>query len=578
MKAVVLAGGWGSIFSHLGTHLEKIDLPIANKDLFQYQLSFLRKYNIGEVYICLSKENGHSHKTIHFQSNGIRVHPIVDAYPKGTAGCLKPLEKALGDAPFVVLNGNLLPDFDFDSMLNIHNESHAAITLAVSPLWSRKPYGMEVVVTDSNRSLKEYKTDLLKDSAYSNYTPHGVYIFSPEVLRLIPVHSYMDIKEQLIPDVNYQGGIVKAHPIDGYCKGIFTLADFYTLNRDVLEGRVPGVKLSREFLQLNNGVWVGDDVKIGAFVNLVGPVIIGQNSRIEKYTQVIGPTVIGPDCTVGKNSVVAGSIVMDQTTISSHVEIKRCIVSKGCMVSKNASYQNTVLVEKKMQIGDMNLLTPEYNFKDVLGLKFESLVNRGLWSTHAVFKRSFDLVVSTLLLVLLSPVLLMITVLLKMTSGSPVVFIQKRCGKFGKEFNMLKFRTMVNGADKMHGRLLAKNEVDGPMFKMHNDPRLTPLGRFLRNVSLDELPQLLNVIKGEMSLVGPRPLAINEMKYCNRWEDVRLKVKPGLTGLWQVNSRNAKTFHTWIDQDIYYIKHQSAWLDTKILFRTFRKFLSMTGT
>jgi lipopolysaccharide/colanic/teichoic acid biosynthesis glycosyltransferase/NDP-sugar pyrophosphorylase family protein len=578
MKAVILAGGWGSVFRHLGNNLEKIELPIANKNLIHYQLNFLRKFDISEVFICLSKENGISKQIALLDSESLKVHLVKDLYPKGTAGCLQPLKEELKKEPFVIMNGNLLVDFDLDRMIGAHCANRAKISLAVSPLWSRKPYGMEVVVTDTNRTLKEYKTDLLKESAYSHYIPHGVYVFDPEVLDLVPNHGYMDIKEQLIPDVRYQGGLVKAHTINGYCKPIFSVTDYYMANKDVLEGRVPGVKLSKEFRGWNHGIWVGNDVKIGAFVNLVGPVIIGDNSEIEKYAQIIGPTVIGGHCTIGRNSIVSGSILLENTKVAHNTEVQNCIVSKDCQISKKGHYQNTVLIQKNMQIGDINLLTPEYHFKDVLGLRLQSLMSRGLWLTHAAFKRAFDLSFALLLAILIAPIFLVISLLIWMTSGTPIFFVQKRCGKYGKEFSMIKFRTMVKEAEKLHVKLLAKNEVDGPMFKLKNDPRLTSFGKFLRKISLDELPQLVNVIRGDMSLVGPRPLAVKEMKFCNRWEDMRLRVKPGLTGLWQVNSRNSGKFHTWIDQDIYYIKNQSPWLDTKILFQTFRKFLSQAGS
>ena len=133
---------------------------------------------------------------------------------------------------------------------------------------------------------------------------------------------------------------------------------------------------------------------------------------------------------------------------------------------------------------------------------------------------------------------------------------------------MVKFRTMVKDAEEMQAQLRPLSEVDGPMFKIENDPRSTPLGRQLRRYSVDEIPQLWNVLKGEMSLVGPRPLAEREMQFCPAWRDARLKVRPGVTGLWQVSGRSKTSFHDWIRLDIEYVRERSTMLDLKILART----------
>ncbi|MCE7873073.1 sugar transferase, partial [bacterium CPR1] len=165
----------------------------------------------------------------------------------------------------------------------------------------------------------------------------------------------------------------------------------------------------------------------------------------------------------------------------------------------------------------------------------------------------------------------------KLDSPGPAFFRQRRCGLEGREFELIKLRTMVAGAHSMQTSLSDQNEVDGPVFKIAKDPRVTKLGRLLRSTSLDELPQLFNVWKGEMSLVGPRPLVMTEMALCPVWRSTRLKVKPGVTGLWQVNGRSGALFHDWIRFDMAYVMQQSLWLDIKILFATARVVLSKAG-
>ncbi|MBI2472546.1 MAG: sugar transferase [Planctomycetes bacterium] len=190
-------------------------------------------------------------------------------------------------------------------------------------------------------------------------------------------------------------------------------------------------------------------------------------------------------------------------------------------------------------------------------------------------KRTLDIVCSLLFLIFFSPLFLIIAMLIKIDSRGPVFFLQKRCGKDGKEFNMYKFRTMVKDAESLKKEL--KNEMDGPMFKMKNDPRVTQIGKALRKWSFDELPQFLNVLKGDMSLVGPRPLADDEMTGDNNWRQIRLSVKPGVTGLWQIMGRASGKFSDWVSYDIEYVKKRSLLMDLKILIMTVITVLRNTG-
>ena len=191
-------------------------------------------------------------------------------------------------------------------------------------------------------------------------------------------------------------------------------------------------------------------------------------------------------------------------------------------------------------------------------------------SLQGLAKQFIDFAGALAMLVLLSPVLLLCASAIKITSPGPILFRQKRSGINGRPFTMYKFRSMGTNAEQRKHELAAMNEMSGPVFKVANDPRITRIGRFLRRFSLDELPQLFNVLKGAMSLVGPRPLPVDETK---RFEDLahrrRLSVKPGLTCLWQISGRNeVNEFSDWVRLDLEYIDNWSLWLDIKILFRT----------
>ncbi|MCR3757952.1 sugar transferase [Clostridium felsineum] len=188
---------------------------------------------------------------------------------------------------------------------------------------------------------------------------------------------------------------------------------------------------------------------------------------------------------------------------------------------------------------------------------------------YYIIKRIIDIIGSVIGIVILSPVMLVVIIAIKMDSKGSIIFSQKRVGQNGKTFNMYKFRSMVENAEKLLAGLKDKNEVSGPMFKMSDDPRITKIGRFIRKTSLDELPQLFNVLRGEMSLVGPRPNLPSEVKKFNELQKKKFLVKPGLTCYWQVMGRSSIGFEEWIRLDLKYIKERSTFLDLKLIFRTF---------
>lgn len=183
-------------------------------------------------------------------------------------------------------------------------------------------------------------------------------------------------------------------------------------------------------------------------------------------------------------------------------------------------------------------------------------------------KRSIDILGSLCGLVLLSPILLIIMVLIKLESKGPVIFSQERVGRYGKKFKMYKFRSMVVNAEELKAKLAAQNEMSGPMFKMKDDPRVTKVGKFIRKTSLDEIPQLVNVLKGDMSLVGPRPSLPKEVEQFEAWMHRRHDVKPGLTCYWQVSGRNNIDFEDWMKLDIKYVEERNLREDIRLILKT----------
>ena len=198
---------------------------------------------------------------------------------------------------------------------------------------------------------------------------------------------------------------------------------------------------------------------------------------------------------------------------------------------------------------------------------------------YEVFKRIFDIVCAVFALAILFIPLLIISVVIIIDSpGAPPIFVQKRVGYKGKIFNFYKFRSMVPNAEQMLDTLLEQNEMDGPVFKMKEDPRITRVGRFIRACSIDELPQLINIVKGDMSFVGPRPALVREVEQYDEKERKRLDVMPGLTCYWQIQpERNNLSFEEWLNLDLKYIRERNFLVDLKIIFKTVGAVIGMDG-
>ncbi len=230
-----------------------------------------------------------------------------------------------------------------------------------------------------------------------------------------------------------------------------------------------------------------------------------------------------------------------------------------------------------MQADFIELTASRYLASEFAGKPAVVYSRRPERSAAIVLKEMLDRLAAVVGVVMLSPLLLAIAVSVRLSSPGPVFFKQERCGLNGRRFKLLKFRTMVSNAEQLKGRLSHLNEMDGPAFKIKNDPRTTRLGRFLRKLSLDELPQLINVARGDMSLVGPRPPLPEEVRRYDLWQRRKLSMKPGITCLWQVGDRNDSTFEQWMRQDLEYIDNWSLMLDAKILLRTIPAVINATG-
>jgi exopolysaccharide biosynthesis polyprenyl glycosylphosphotransferase len=225
-------------------------------------------------------------------------------------------------------------------------------------------------------------------------------------------------------------------------------------------------------------------------------------------------------------------------------------------------------IEFKIVPGILELIASRVDVDELGGVPLLSVSEIQLKGLNAFVQRGADIILSSIGIVLLSPLFLLFAVLVKLSSPGPVLFGQERAGLDGKPFMMFKFRSMIKDAENLFPELAPLSEVEGYLFKMKDDPRITPLGRFMRRFSIDEFPQLFNVFRGDMSLVGPRPPLPREVEKYSAWHRKRLRVRPGITGLWQVSGRSLLPFEDMVRLDVYYIENWSLWLDFKILLRT----------
>ncbi|NLX13673.1 MAG: hypothetical protein GXY44_08480 [Phycisphaerales bacterium] len=311
------------------------------------------------------------------------------------------------------------------------------------------------------------------------------------------------------------------------------------------------------------GVLVGRRCRIHPSARLVPPIIMQAGVILEAGATVVGPAVLGAESRVRRGATVAQSVLAAHVEVGHEATVLHQVVSGRC--SRDMAHQEYLPEPLGGSIG--------MSKNEVYGVKGINLTNGQTSSRKKAqffIKRFVDIGLSLIALIVLAPFFMIIALLIKLDSRGPVFFIHRRESRHGKEFSCYKFRTMQDDAHNLQQTLYSMNEVDGPQFKLLNDPRITRIGRWLRLTNSDELPQLFNVLLGQMSLVGPRPSPFRENQICIPWRQARLSVRPGITGLWQIcrDGPAHSGFHQWIYYDIIYVRNFSIWLDIKILLAT----------
>lgn len=569
MKAVILAGGLGTNLNPLTKRCPQIMLPIANKPLVDYLLDFLRRWEIREVILCINPQTRVVQDHIgDGRRFGLHVRYSLEGKPRGTAGALLNIKDMLAEEPLLVLNGNQIFELDLRDLMRFHREKGSKLTIIAN-----------IDGFPSKEKLQVKKDHLLVKYVPRSYheepSPLGIYLINPGVLDLVEdTGGYLDIKEQLIPTLQGKGVPIFTYFNTGFHRSVESLQDYLALNWEILSKDLGYNCWGKE---IKDQVWVGEEVRIAQQARVIGPVVIGSNVSVERDCEIIGPAVIGDNCRLSKGSFLRESVLLPGSLLKSGSRVEYSLVGQGCKIPEKESFRWQLVTEGRLKIGDLNLLPPNLRLEGLSNIDAFSFLEKAQLKTFRFLKRAMDIGISIIGLVFSLPLFLLISLIIKLDSSGPVFFTQLRCGRGGRRFKIIKFRSMVREAEEIKTQIRHLNQVDGPLFKIKDDPRLTRVGKWLRKTSLDELPQLINVLKGDMSLVGPRPLSIEEMRFSPAWRDIRLRVKPGLTGLWQINGRSRTPFHDWIRHDINYVRKQSLWLDLKILVKTPLKILKGVG-
>ncbi|MHC1728476.1 MAG: sugar transferase [Syntrophobacteraceae bacterium] len=557
--AVVLIGGPAVYTGHKLTERPRILLPIAGQPLLAYLAFNLREAGVKRLIICHSPSTEEYRNTIRSALANIplQLEVITRETMLGTGGSIKQIEEMLAGESFWVLGGDSFMRADLSKMLAFHRARGGPATIAAVRIRSA-PWQMERVETDSDAGVKAVHRMHPCEEKRSTLRPVSLYLFEPEICNLIPPSSYFDLKEQLFSCLYEKGKPASVWEAPLHSRTLVSVDEYFAANRDFLLGKI-------KFPEMGP-----NDAGIPS-VGRLGPVS-ACNARLGENSLVVGPAVL-EDCETGAHSLIVESIVLRNARIGAGAQVNHCLIGEGAVIEDGVMLRDAVIPMNSRITTDSAEAFPVQQETPTSTSSLKWLdISQPSRSLYFIFKRVIDVLFSTVALFLLSPLMLIIAIAVKLDSPGGAFFVQKRCGRNGRLFGMVKFRTMVTGADDLQRELMDLNEVDGPTFKLSKDPRVTRIGKFLRETNLDEIPQLLNVINGDMSLIGPRPLSMNEMCFNPAWRDARLALTPGITGLWQMEAHSKAEFSEWIRHDLHYARNAGAAFDTHIFFKTLSKF------
>jgi len=580
MKAVVLAGGLGTArCTVLNTYSSLLFPMLDGEPLLTHLLGQLCAHGIRDVAVALSKDGVRTDRVVEalsrIPSSDMKIYWQIDNGNRGAAGALKDLEAFLSSGPALVLHPTVwLEGFDLHAMWMEHKTRGSTVTILLdSPPRNRR--NMQSLELDSDGLAKRYSNIHESRDRRSYLRPAGAYLIQPDILDHIEPGRYVDLAEQALQWLQEDGFPVRGYLAERPLRSFENAARYVNLNRQLMLLWWSGLERGKAEAGMDaSGIRLMEGCRVADSAVIIGPVVLGRHCVIGERARIIGPTLVGDGTVVGNNVLVRDSVIWRDSRIGNDASVEYSLLTERSVVKPGQRLLGALAEDAGACVSDL-MPDGELGAPVAYGAhgdaEHRGLLNRGVYRrVYLAAKRTLDVLVPIVAFPFLAPILLLTALAIRLDSPGPVFFQQVRCGLGGREFSLFKFRTMVVNAEELYAQAMAQNEVKGPMLKLKKDPRTTRIGEFLRRTSLDELPQLWNVFRGDMTLVGPRPLAMREMIWCPRWRDLRLSVKPGLTGMWQVSSREEFSFDGWIEHDLRYVRQQSFLLDIQILLKTAR--------
>jgi lipopolysaccharide/colanic/teichoic acid biosynthesis glycosyltransferase len=488
--------------------------------------------------------------------------PEIIPYTKNIPVCSEFLSKTSQNSWFIISNGRFATEIDYELLHKALAFIRAdVIVVNVKPELLGKRERVRLTSQGRMAGFIRPYSDYAEPAPVPADWPHHVLIGTDAFQKVLSGRDLPYSFSTFLKRCYSNDLTLRAISIGGSLLDLETEQDLITFlatreNSSAMNHRNLNHKDSRDILDKEN-------ITISDSARLFGKVLFGRNVKIGRNVIVVGPTFISNNVKIGRAAVINSSII-----------------GPGVCVPQNQFVHNKVVKGPKCNWKRLNRHKSN-NSKQACCTKLylkhlnhanDTFRNWPRFSYAGCFKRFADIVAAITVIILVAPILAIIALVIKLTSRGPVFFKDTRQGLHGKAFNCLKFRTMLVGADKIQDKLRIISQVDGPQFKMADDPRITAVGSFLRNTYIDEIPQFFNVLLGQMSVVGPRPSPESENTQCPFWRDARLSVRPGITGLWQIcRTRQAmKDFQEWIYFDTKYVRDLSLKMDLWICWQTIR--------
>lgn len=558
MRAIVLAGGHSDRLGPLTFDTPLAALPVAGRPAVACLLDYLERQGAVSAVVSCYRWPHLVERAVERRSGRLPVVTVLEHRPFGSANVVRQLASPLSGT-LVVVMGDVLADLDLRSALAQHKERGSLATVVVCDAEPPCRYGE--VAADRTGAVVMVGSEKLVMRGGKRTANSGIYMLEPDVLELIPRNSTFRLARDLLPLLVEKDLPVFVSHQRGYWRAIDSIDQYRIANLDVMQGKVQGLKPNAE--EIAPGVWIGRGARVDSGAVLTPPVLAGSGCHVEKDA-VIGPgATLGEGVRVKRGATIVGTVVLPGSKVGLATRLEEAVV-RGNVLARASNQEPTYVDDREV----LEVLDP--------------------LDLHVALRSLLDRFVALVTLLLFSPVMLLIALLIRLDSPGPVLFSQLRVGQGkrttdgqyqGKVFELVKFRTMHVGADLRLKEVLDQNEYGSAAFvKIRDDPRITRVGRLLRALSLDELPQLINVVKGEMGLVGNRPLPLYEAEQLSdEWQRIRFKAPAGVTGLWQISGRSDLSAEERIVLDNYYALTHSFWSDMRILLVTLPALVARRG-